>query len=59
MKKLARIVCTLAARERPARMDQWIQLMRRSHPRVAISDNGVTIHFDHANVRPELEALVL
>jgi len=52
------IVCTLTASEREARGDQWRQLIARWSGRVTVAKSRVTLRFDDAGVRTELEELV-
>lgn len=52
------IVCTLTSRERAAQGDRWQQLLVRWNARIAIAEGGVTIRFDDAGARAELEDLV-
>ncbi|HVR46543.1 MAG TPA: hypothetical protein VMT95_07930 [Candidatus Binatia bacterium] len=58
MKNRKPIVCTLTSREREARGDWWQQLLVRWSARIAIVEGGVTIRFDDAGARTELEHLV-
>jgi hypothetical protein len=50
--------CTLTARELKARAGQWLQLVWRAKPRVALSAGRVVIRFADPTLRNELASLV-